>query len=496
MCTAETIKLMQAARELSGGGSPRFVLERMVRLAPDVIPGAEHVSVTVVGQAGLVTAAANGALAEQLDAAQYELGEGPCVDAARAGQVVVVADLGVEGRWPGFTTRAAQQPVRSMLALPWRTGDALAGSLNLASSARQAFTPASRAAGLLFAVMAALALTAATAREREAHAHGLAAEYGQELRAAVTAALGAAEHLQRQRAQLDRPAQQALDLLIDELVRQQQVLSELLELRVHPGAAEALIAVWAGAGETTIATPGGVGWSELSPVQDLTVFWDLSPALMVVGDDGGNYHDLNRACLEVLGWAAEELKSAPWWEFLHPDERDELTEAAQRLIERGGARVGDTVRMLCRDGAFRWIRWNTAIDRRRRLFYAAGVDLGPSFDRSDRVTVGTWRWQTASETLSWSPDLAELIIPTVPVMTGRQFLRRVHPEDRAGVAGRARDSRDTGELFTADFRIVGPAGALHWVHAAGRATRDRDGQVNGLHGIAVDATHRRDQDDR
>jgi hypothetical protein len=50
VCTAETIKLMQAATELSGRGGPRLVLERMVRLASDVIPGAEHVSVTVVGE--------------------------------------------------------------------------------------------------------------------------------------------------------------------------------------------------------------------------------------------------------------------------------------------------------------------------------------------------------------------------------------------------------------------------------------------------------------
>ena len=273
--------LDQAAAELSAERSRGQVLERMVQLAPDVIPAAEQVSVTVEGEAGLVTAAASGALAEQIDAIQFEVGEGPCVAALRAGEMVLVPDLAAEKRWPGFTSRVAQQErvrVWSMLSLPLRTGGEVAGSLNLASAASHAFPAPSRAAGVVFAAVAALALAAAAERERAAErvaqAEAFAAALGYDLRSGVGAALAAADVVRRRRVHLDRRGQEALDLLTDELVRQQRLLVALLDmarkagdrlrcpvallpvvqealrrhsqpvdLQVQPGSAEALVAI-------------------------------------------------------------------------------------------------------------------------------------------------------------------------------------------------------------------------------------------------------------
>jgi PAS domain S-box-containing protein len=116
--------------------------------------------------------------------------------------------------------------------------------------------------------------------------------------------------------------------------------------------------------------------------------WELPLLLLGVGDYDGNYRHLNQAYQQVLGWSAAELKSVPWWEFLHPDERDELTETAQQLMEHGQVRFGDTVRMLCRNGRYKWVRWNTAIDPERGLFYSAPKSATTGFG-SARGN-GTW----------------------------------------------------------------------------------------------------------
>ena len=71
------------------------------------------------------------------------------------------------------------------------------------------------------------------------------------------------------------------------------------------------------------------------PDHDLIRMWELSLLLLGVGDHDGSYRHLNQAYQQVLGWSAAELKSVPWWEFLHPDERDELIEIAQQLIPVG-----------------------------------------------------------------------------------------------------------------------------------------------------------------
>lgn len=64
----------QAVAELVSSGGREGVLERTVHFATQVIPGAEHASVTLLGAAGPATPAATGRLAEEVDRIQYEVG--------------------------------------------------------------------------------------------------------------------------------------------------------------------------------------------------------------------------------------------------------------------------------------------------------------------------------------------------------------------------------------------------------------------------------------
>jgi PAS domain S-box-containing protein len=241
----------------------------------------------------------------------------------------------------------------------------------------------------------------------------------------------------------------------------------------------------------TAAGPnGGVdGRADIPPVEDLTRFWELPLVLMAVGDYDGNFVHLNQAYRNTLGWSWEELRSVPWWEFLHPDERDDLTLAAQRLMHDGSVRLGDTIRMICRDGTYSRIRWNTAADRERGLFYGIGFPIHSSIKPAGRITVGSWTWDVATQTVTCSPELAELIAPrTGRAWTSAAFLDLLHPRDQSRVKLQAIDSLLTGERFSEDVRIQPSDGTVRCIHAAGRAGRDADGHVSRLHGIAFDIT--------
>ncbi|MGH3330813.1 MAG: GAF and ANTAR domain-containing protein [Nocardioidaceae bacterium] len=67
---------------------------------------------------------------------QFTLGEGPCVEASKAGMPVLVADLadpaeGVANRWPAFRSEARKAGVRAVFALPIRVGAIALGTLDL-----------------------------------------------------------------------------------------------------------------------------------------------------------------------------------------------------------------------------------------------------------------------------------------------------------------------------------------------------------------------------
>ena len=59
-----------------------------------------------------------------------------------------------------------------------------------------------------------------------------------------------------------------------------------------------------------------------------------------------------------MGWTAEELKSKPWLELVHPDDHASTSQAAEQLT-KGIPAIGLENRFRCKDGSYRWLSWNT-----------------------------------------------------------------------------------------------------------------------------------------
>jgi hypothetical protein len=142
--------------------------EGIVKIALDTVAGAEHAGITVLRRGQFETPAASDDLPRRVDAIQYELGSGPCVDAVLEQTVYRTGNLAVDARWPEFGRRTvAETGVVSMLAfrLFLEDDDALAG-LNLYSTRPDAFDRSSELSGGVFATHAAVAVAAAGRQER------------------------------------------------------------------------------------------------------------------------------------------------------------------------------------------------------------------------------------------------------------------------------------------------------------------------------------------
>ena len=156
------VRLGELARSLEQQEGSERTLARIVRSAITLIPGVQEGSISVVTSRRHVTSqAASGQLAEQVDALQAEVGEGPCLSAVYEEQTVRVPDMAVEERWPRFAQRASAAGVGAMLSFQlFVQGDNL-GALNLYARSRGAFDDESEHVGLLFATHAAVAFAAA-----------------------------------------------------------------------------------------------------------------------------------------------------------------------------------------------------------------------------------------------------------------------------------------------------------------------------------------------
>lgn len=107
-------------------------MRRVAELVVDAVPSCDLASVTLleVGrEPRTVAATAPGARA--IDEAQYAIGDGPCLRAARQNTVVRLSGASAWQEWPSVAQAAAQHEVASFMAAPLVVRSGAIGALNL-----------------------------------------------------------------------------------------------------------------------------------------------------------------------------------------------------------------------------------------------------------------------------------------------------------------------------------------------------------------------------
>jgi GAF domain-containing protein len=117
------------------------VLQQLVNIARDALPGADEVSTTLLRDDRGWTAAYTGQLALDADEMQYERGYGPCMDAGRTGTTLLIDDAREETRWPDYTAHVVERGVLSSLSVPLPMQTDVIGALNCYSRSPSAFPP-------------------------------------------------------------------------------------------------------------------------------------------------------------------------------------------------------------------------------------------------------------------------------------------------------------------------------------------------------------------
>ena len=136
-------------------------LHQVAVLAVRNVAGADFAGITLIRDGRPTTAVFTDQASPEIDAAQYETGEGPCLDVFRKNTIFEVEDTRTETRWPAFAKRAADHGVLSTLSLPLTAGPGAIGALNMYSKTVKGFVADDEAT--VFGVQAAIVLSNAEA---------------------------------------------------------------------------------------------------------------------------------------------------------------------------------------------------------------------------------------------------------------------------------------------------------------------------------------------
>lgn len=137
-------------------------LRLVVNLAKATVGGADGVSVSLVRDGRITTVAASDRTVSEMDAGQYETGQGPCLAASKEGRWFHVGSLAEETRWPAFIPVASALGIHAILSNPLRLGRRPVGALNIYSRASAAFGRAEQELAAMIADEASAVLSEAS----------------------------------------------------------------------------------------------------------------------------------------------------------------------------------------------------------------------------------------------------------------------------------------------------------------------------------------------
>jgi GAF domain-containing protein len=158
-----TSSLAALAQFFVGDGTVQRTLERVSDLTVESLPQADMVGITMIVEGRQRTAVFTDDKAPEIDQAQYDAGDGPCLSAFHERRITAIDATSEPGKWMEFRRAAAARGIGSTMSFPLLVDKASVGAMNLYASAERAFSDADRRTGELFAAQAAIVLANAQA---------------------------------------------------------------------------------------------------------------------------------------------------------------------------------------------------------------------------------------------------------------------------------------------------------------------------------------------
>ena len=125
---------------------------------------------------------------------------------------------------------------------------------------------------------------------------------------------------------------------------------------------------------TTICSQIGLFIERKRASDDLDRFFKLSIDLLAVATFDGYFVRVNPAWHDVMGFSEAEMRSTPFMDFVHPDDRAATTQAMSALVT-GERVINFENRYRAKDGSYHWLQWFSAPFPQQQLVYATARDV-------------------------------------------------------------------------------------------------------------------------
>lgn len=240
-------------------------------------------------------------------------------------------------------------------------------------------------------------------------------------------------------------------------------------------------------------------------IQEYARFFSLSMELMCIASADGYFKKVNPLFMSTLGYTEKELLENPFHSFIHPEDIEKTSKATQ-LTANGKKPVSTVNRYRCKNGEYKWISWESSIDKKTGFIFATGRDVTElknaemallksenSLKEAQRITqLGSWEWDMQSNTVKFSDEnyrILDLQKDTEEV-TLQVFISKVHPDDQQRVMKTFEHAFQERNSFKITFRIKPEKGNDRDLECRGHVEVDKDNNIVRYYGTCMDVTER------
>jgi PAS domain S-box-containing protein len=229
-------------------------------------------------------------------------------------------------------------------------------------------------------------------------------------------------------------------------------------------------------------------------------------------DLDGRFTLVNDRFCEIAGWNREDLIGRSMQSITHPDDLVRNLGLFERAVRDGTAYTHEK-RYIRKDGGVVWVNNSVSVIRRSdgRPFGVLAVTLEVTRRREaeERLrkseeslrlateSAGMATWELDLETMegAWSPNRFDLLgMERRPGSRGtfREWVERVHPDDRPAAAAAAQRCFDEGVPYTIEYRICrADNGHERWLQSHGSRIDYEDRRSSRFVGVSFDITDRK-----
>jgi PAS domain S-box-containing protein len=227
-------------------------------------------------------------------------------------------------------------------------------------------------------------------------------------------------------------------------------------------------------------------------------------------DMDGRFIATNHVYQTMVGYTEEELRALRFLDITHEDYREANWALITELVEGKRRQFQIEKKYRRKDGSLIWVRNNDSLvpgtERVPRFIMALSEDITErkraeeALRRSEAylaegqrlAKTGSWAVNPKTETcIYWSEEMRQ-IFGLDPERSNlpdtEEFLRLVHPEDRAGFRERVDQALRAKAHFEQDYRIVLPDGTVKHIHGIGHPVLDETGNIIEYVGTDLDVT--------